>query len=442
MLTWPASRCSPSLRWLQYHDKFTANLPGMLPLAIGMRVALTEHVDRSDDKHLLRGSTGRVHSFVWPENEDRPSIVYVKFDNAQWKLQGVDEPGVYPIRPMTKYWLLDAGKKNQRQVLKVQRCQLPLSPAYAMTAHSSQGKTLAAVLLDLNVESRVDTTFGTVAATRVRSREDVLILRPFPLWLYQRGHADGPSLLLQTLRGEEVDWQAYQDTRAPSATCKHCGEVRAINFFDNEQWEQARRNLQPLCMSCKLGARNVKKRKLPKASKKIQCDQCKWNKVAEAFPRAQLPQEQDGDHEAEEDDEDVDLQQQPPAKRRRCLPCLQQATHLQCCKCDATKPVADFIPEMVTMPPGCVACKACQEEARQTIKEFRDGWLTCRTCKQLFPTVPDMAGRRQRCLNCQSRSTWKENEHTCRNPKCGKKWTEVQTKGMKRQRNCPKCRKK
>lgn len=102
----------PSLRWLQYHDKFTANLPGMLPLAIGVRVALTEHVDRSDDKHLLRGSNGRVHSFVWPENEDRPSVVYVKFDNAQWTLQGVDEPGVYPIIPIKKNWCLDAGKKS------------------------------------------------------------------------------------------------------------------------------------------------------------------------------------------------------------------------------------------------------------------------------------------------------------------------------------------
>ena len=406
----------------------------MLPLAIGMRVALTEHVDRSDDKHLLRGSTGRVHSFVWPENEDAPSIVYVKFDNAQWTLQGVDEPGVYPIRPMTKYWFLDAGKKNQRQVLKVQRCQLPLSPAYAMTAHSSQGKTLAAVLLDLNVESRVDTTFGTVAATRVRSREDVLILRPFPLWLYQRGQADGPSLLLQTLRGEEVDWQAYQDSRAPSATCKHCGEVRAINFFHNEQWELARCNLPPLCMSCKLGARNVKKRKLPKASKKIQCDQCRCDKVAEAFPRAQL---QDGDHKAEKDDEDADLQQQP-AKRHRCLPCLQQLTHLKCCKCDATKPVAHFIPEMVTMPPECVACKACQQEARQHASR-KEGWLTCRTCMQLFPSLAD---QQRRCLNCQSRNTRKENEHTCRNPKCGKKWTEVQEKGMKRNRTCPQCRKK
>ena len=86
-----------SLRWLQYHDKDTKNLLGTLPLAIGMRVALTEHIDRSPDKQLLRGKTGIVHSWVWPDNDPRPSVVYVKFDDADWQLQGVEERGLYPI---------------------------------------------------------------------------------------------------------------------------------------------------------------------------------------------------------------------------------------------------------------------------------------------------------------------------------------------------------
>ena len=50
-----------------------------------------------------------------------------------------------------------------------------------MTACSSQGKTLIAVLLDLHVDKRVDPSIGTVAATQVCSRYDVLILRPSPL---------------------------------------------------------------------------------------------------------------------------------------------------------------------------------------------------------------------------------------------------------------------
>ena len=62
-------------------------------------------------------------------------------------------------------------------MLKIARTQLPLAPAYAITAHGSQGKTLPAALVDFNVDRRTDATFGTVAASRVRSREDVLILR-------------------------------------------------------------------------------------------------------------------------------------------------------------------------------------------------------------------------------------------------------------------------
>ena len=63
------------IRWLQYHDRDTADLCGMLPLAIGMPVALTQHLDRSEDKLLLRGRVGRVHSWLWPENNQQPKVV-------------------------------------------------------------------------------------------------------------------------------------------------------------------------------------------------------------------------------------------------------------------------------------------------------------------------------------------------------------------------------
>ena len=64
----------------------------MLPLAIGMKVALTQHLDRSTDKLLLKGTIGRVHSWQWNENDRLPSVVYVKFEKAGWQLDGIDEP--------------------------------------------------------------------------------------------------------------------------------------------------------------------------------------------------------------------------------------------------------------------------------------------------------------------------------------------------------------
>ena len=52
------------MAWLQRHDKESGDLYGFLPIAEGMPVALTDHIDRSEDKNLLRGRVGRVQSWI------------------------------------------------------------------------------------------------------------------------------------------------------------------------------------------------------------------------------------------------------------------------------------------------------------------------------------------------------------------------------------------
>ena len=56
------------IRWLGYHEKECASLPGWLPLAKGMPVALGDHLDRSK-KQLLRGRTATIHGWVLHEDE-------------------------------------------------------------------------------------------------------------------------------------------------------------------------------------------------------------------------------------------------------------------------------------------------------------------------------------------------------------------------------------
>ena len=351
-----------------------------------MKVALTQHMDRSQDKLLLKGTVGRVHSWVWPENDPRPSTVYVKFEGAKWQLDGVDEPGVYPISPVAKTWFLD--KKRKAPVLKVYRTQVPLTPAYAMTAHSSQGKTLPAVLLDLNVEKKVDTTFGAVAASRVRSRDDALILRPFPLWLFQRGTGEGPKLLLQTLRGEDIDWAAFREGRMPFATCQTCKQVRNLDGFEYEQWDKIRANLPGICMGCKHGKSGPRKRKLESGTMKYVCGKCKVNKIEDAYPRAQL--------------KTMDEERKPT-----CLSCCKAFSNLKCSQCEKVKPVEDFEAVMVTLPNQMIACKECQAEIKKNTTRQRAGWFTCRGCGMLLPrnpAAPDLQ-KRERCLNCASRNT-------------------------------------
>ena len=123
----------------------------MLPLAIGMPVALTDHVDRSE-KSLLRGRIGMIVG--WDEDvkecaeehagrrvlKHLPMVVYVQFRKADgtpedWQVDGIEEPGVYPITATKKDWFLDKGR--QYPCLSVCRQQLPLAPAFAVTAHET-----------------------------------------------------------------------------------------------------------------------------------------------------------------------------------------------------------------------------------------------------------------------------------------------------------------
>ncbi|CAJ1385553.1 unnamed protein product, partial [Effrenium voratum] len=385
------------IRWLQYHDRDTENLSGMLPLAVGMRVVLTDHLDRSEDKLLLRGSSGRVRSWVWKENDLRPTCVYVKFDGATWQLDGAPEPGLYPVYPVRKVWKFDA--KRKKPVLKIARTQLPLAPAYAITAHGSQGKTLPAALVDFNVDKRTDVTFGTVAASRVRSREDVLILRPFERWLYTRGAPEGPAPLLKQLRGEEVDWEAFREAKAPSAACEKCEDAKTLDYFSDRQWERVRANRSAICLACgpSKGGQKTLKRKLPSGLARLDCRGCKFRKLEDAFPRAQLGR---GDSE------------------RRCLKCLKKVCALSCSVCLTEKPISEFNSAAATMPWAAV-CADCAADARRRPKPGRAGWFACRTCELFFPGAgaAENAGlsssaHHQRCLNCASRGSWAKGKNT------------------------------
>ena len=347
---------------------------------------------------------------------------YVKFEKASWRLDGASEPGLYPVELKKRAWFLDA--KRKKPVLKVKRQQIPLVPAFAITAHASQGKTLAAALLDLNIDKRTDPALGTVAASRVRSRYDVLIMRPFPLWLFQRGAAEGPKLLLESLRGQEIDWAAYREARQPTATCKECRLVKAVQAFYDAEWSRVRSNQPATCIACTNKGKpkaGPAKRKYSGGAASFLCNGCKRAKIEDAFPRAQLNQR---DAEA----------------KRRCLPCLKAATALTCAVCAATKPVADFAAVMITLPTEEIACSACQEEIKQKgATNSRQGWFTCQGCKGFFRMPPGSQSSEQRhCGNCSSRSTRVTNQQKCRS--CGKMFQQRQTTGQPRMRTCPDCR--
>ena len=166
-----------------------------------MPVALTDHVDRSKEKQLLRGSVGSVYGICLRPGQEvtegsddvicnkLPHAILVRFHGAAWTV-GSLPPGVYPIKVRRSYWYLD--KDRQYQCLRVSRQQFPLAPAFAVTAHAAQGQALEAAFVDLQNCKGTRPLASYVALTRVRSRESLLIDRPFSRQLFTAGDVEGP----------------------------------------------------------------------------------------------------------------------------------------------------------------------------------------------------------------------------------------------------------
>ena len=85
-----------------------------------------------------------------------------------------NEKGLYPIRPRTNTLYLDKGRTYR--VLRINRRQLPLTPAWAMTSFAAQGQTFSqGAIVDLKIGGSSSIMSSYVAITRVENRNDLLI---------------------------------------------------------------------------------------------------------------------------------------------------------------------------------------------------------------------------------------------------------------------------
>ena len=226
---------SDKVRWLGYHDKACADMPGWLPLAVGMPVVLTDHLDRGE-KQLLRGCHATIHSWVVDEDEGAvadaaevtlrrmPRQIVLDFHTDAWTLKSMPGPGLYPIAPRQRVWFLDAYRK--KPVLGVRRKQFLISPGLASTAHAAQGRSLDAVIADLQEGRNVSWMSSYVAITRVKTRRGLLIYRPFELKPYTQGEMEGTKHLLAKLRGEEVPWAEIEAELMPRKVCSRCSALK------------------------------------------------------------------------------------------------------------------------------------------------------------------------------------------------------------------------
>ena len=129
-----------------------------------------------------------------------PICIFVKFKTATWQI-GDLEPGVYPLKPRSKTWLVHETLK-----VKAKRFGFQLVPDLAWTAHMYQGDTLPAAIVNLlEVDHRPqmsDATAAYVESSRVKLKETIIVTEPFSPALFCLGANPGPKLPLQVLRGE------------------------------------------------------------------------------------------------------------------------------------------------------------------------------------------------------------------------------------------------
>ena len=272
------------LAWLQRHDRECGELCGMLPLCEGMPVFLTDHVNRKRNFKLLKGRKGYVRGWqhatagavllaepgtvVWNE---LPKAVLVEFPGATFQLPGLAK-GVYPITPQRRTWFLDEGRKHP--CLAVTRKQLPLLPAFAMTAHQAQGQTLeTGVIADLNYKAISGALTAYIAMTRVRHRKDLLILRAFEAELFQQGDQSFRKLLLRHWRSHDVDWDTIVKRYIQTRVCCECRAERPKSTFTAGQWK---RTDVAVCKEC---VQTYRERGTP-----YRCCRCQRWQAAEAFP--------------------------------------------------------------------------------------------------------------------------------------------------------------
>ena len=155
------------------HSGRTSNRLKRLPLVLGMPVMITANIDLQGG--IVNGTIGTVRAidFSTLPNGERVlnhCIVHIPSARAA-PMTGLGEFAILPDTVSIRY----QGSKS-KQSLSFKRTQLPPIPAFAMTAHKSQGQTMDKAIIDLA------NCHGTMAPYVMVSRlDDLLILRPFPM---------------------------------------------------------------------------------------------------------------------------------------------------------------------------------------------------------------------------------------------------------------------
>ena len=204
-------------RWLEFHDRFTSGIPGLLPLVLNLPLRFTESLRRAERemgifKHtrgILRGweiedaEAERLNAVTHPEVvfNRRPLKLYIEVPTATSKLAKTKGEKIFTLRVQQKQWSLD--KEGN---VKIARFGFPVVPDFGGTAHAYCGSTLEASLGDLlpwyQKPQMADMLKAYIIKSRIRLAENLLLVQPYSPHLFRQGSNPGPQLLLDLLSGK------------------------------------------------------------------------------------------------------------------------------------------------------------------------------------------------------------------------------------------------
>jgi len=158
------------------HSGQTSQRLGKIPLVIGMPVMFTQNFDVEGG--IVNGSSGVLKSIRYKVdaagNRHALSCVVHIQDTNDSPLPHLP-PHFFAALEDTVDMTFTHPYSKKKCLIK--RTQLPILPAFAITAHKSQGKTLSNAVIDL--ESCRGTEAPYVMLSRVSSLEGLVIVRPF-----------------------------------------------------------------------------------------------------------------------------------------------------------------------------------------------------------------------------------------------------------------------
>ena len=159
------------------HSGLTKQRLGKIPLVIGMPVMITHNFDVENG--IVNGCTGILKSIRYTTDKmgNRYAVSCVVESpniSASTNLSMLG-PNQAVVLQDTIDLVFRHPHSNKKCLIK--RTQLPIAPAFAMTAHKAQGQTFNKVIVDL--ESCRGTESPYVMVSRVTSLNGLLILRPF-----------------------------------------------------------------------------------------------------------------------------------------------------------------------------------------------------------------------------------------------------------------------